>query len=107
MISWSAYHTSQTTLSHIDSSLRYMYKFMRGSRKFCQRGPNFDNVFFSLIRGGRIQISLLAGHQRPPAKRHLNGVSPVGRRWPNIECWLGSFVIVRDPDQYCYGTLFL
>ena len=42
---------------------------MRVSRKFCQRGSNF---FFSLMRGGRIQISLLAGNQRPPAKRHLN-----------------------------------
>ena len=48
---------------------------MRGSRKFCQRGSNFDNVFFfyifftfiflflSLIRGGRIKTIL-----------HLNGV---------------------------------
>ena len=26
----------------------------------------------------------------PPAKRHLNGVSLVGRWWPNIECWIGS-----------------
>ena len=28
--------------------------FMRGYRKFCQ----FDNVFFKLMRGGRIQIPL-------------------------------------------------
>ena len=34
--------------------------------------------FFSLMRGGRIQIPLLTGHQ-----------------WPNIECWIGSFVILR------------
>ena len=26
----------------------------------------------------------------PPAKRHVNG-----RRWPNIECWLSSFVIFQ------------
>ena len=26
---------------------------------------------------------------------HLNGISLVGRWWPNIECWLGSFVIFR------------
>ena len=48
---------------------------MRGSRKFCQRGSNFGNVFllffvclfffFSLMKGGRIQIPLLASHQRP------------------------------------------
>ena len=26
---------------------------MRGSRKFCQRGSNFDNVFFSIVDEGR------------------------------------------------------
>ena len=31
----------------------------------------------------------------PPAKRHLNGVSLACRRWPNIECWLGSLVIFQ------------
>ena len=30
-----------------------------------------------------------------PAKRHLNGVSLAGRLWPNIECWLSSFVNIR------------
>ena len=29
---------------------------------------------------------------RPPAKRHLNGVSLACRWWPNIECYLGSLV---------------
>ena len=24
---------------------------MRGSRKFCQRGSNFDNIFFSVDKG--------------------------------------------------------
>ena len=28
----------------------------------------------------------------PPAKRHL---TLVGRWWPNIECWLGSFVVLQ------------
>ena len=52
---------------------------MRGSRMFCQRGSKSDKgffVFFMLMRGERIQIPLKAG-----------------RWWPNIECWLGSFVI--------------
>ena len=32
---------------------------MRGSRKFCQRGSNFDNnFFFKLMRDGRIQVPL-------------------------------------------------
>ena len=26
---------------------------------------------------------------------HLNGVLLAGRRWPNIECWLGSFVTFK------------
>ena len=31
----------------------------------------------------------------PPAKRHFNGVSLAGRWWPNIECWLCTFVILQ------------
>ena len=33
---------------------------MRGSRRFCQRGCNFDSFFvvFLLVMGGRIQIPL-------------------------------------------------
>ena len=31
----------------------------------------------------------------PPAKRHLNGVLLAGRWWPNIECWIGTFVIIK------------
>ena len=27
----------------------FEYTYMSGSRKFCQRGPNFDNVFFSFL----------------------------------------------------------
>ena len=38
----------------------------------------------------------------PPAKRHLNGVSLACRWWPNIECWLGGFVIFRG-----YGPILL
>ena len=30
-----------------------------------------------------------------PAKRHSNGVSLAGRWWPNIECWISSFVIFQ------------
>ena len=31
----------------------------------------------------------------PPTKRHLNGVWLVCQWWPNIECWLSSFVIFQ------------
>ena len=48
---------------------------MRGSRKFFQRGSNFD-VF---LVDEWMQIALISGHQRPPAKRHLNGVLLAGQ----------------------------
>ena len=40
---------------------------MRGSRKFCQRGSNYD-FFLSLTGGGRINVSLLASHHRPASE---------------------------------------
>ena len=47
-------------------------------QKICQRGSNFDNFFFSLMRGGRIKIPLLAGNHQPPIetpfKWHFSGV---------------------------------
>ena len=46
-----------------------------GSRKFCQREPFFDNVFYRLIRGGRMKIPLLADNHRPASETPLSGVS--------------------------------
>ena len=70
---------------------------MRRSRKFCQRGSNFDNFF--LIADERRKDPKTTIIKRaiicPPAKRHLNGVLLACRCWPNIECWLGSFVIFQ------------
>ena len=38
---------------------------MRGPRKFCQGRRYFENVFFkSLMRGGRVNIPVLAGYDR-------------------------------------------
>ena len=54
---------------------------MRGSRKFCQSGYNFDNVFFCM-RGGTIKRPLKVCHHRP------DSVTP-------FECWLGGFVIFQ------------
>ena len=68
---------------------------MLGSRKFCQRGSNFDNVFFLVDWRGIIQIPLLAGHLGPTSEMPFNGVSLVCRLWPKIESWLGSFKILR------------
>ena len=51
---------------------------MRGSRKFCQSGSNFDNVFFCfvLVDEEREDKRAIIG---PPAKRILNGDSLAGR----------------------------
>ena len=74
---------------------------MRGSRKFCQRGSNFANVV--LVDEGREDSNTT--FSRPSSARQrtpLNGVPLAYRWWPNIECWLGSFVIFRGS-----GPVFL
>ena len=78
-------------------------------------GSNFDNVFFSWWwkRGSkhhykRAFIGL-------PAKHHLNGVSLIDnptsvtyiRSLPNMEWWLGGFVILWGTGLVCLETLFL
>ena len=68
---------------------------MQRSRKLCQRGSKFDVFFFSCWgeRGSKYLCKWAIIH--PPAKCHLNGVCLVCRWCPNIECWLGSFVIFQ------------
>ena len=58
---------------------------------------NFDYVFFFFFwwreKGSKYHCKrAIIG---PPVKRHLNGVSLADRLWPNIECWLGSFVVFQ------------
>ena len=72
-----------------------MFHYMRGSRKFCQRGSNADNVFFSMMGEELSRYHYKRALFGPPAKRHLNGVSLACRFWPKIESWLGSFTILR------------
>ena len=58
---------------------------------FCQRGSNFDNVLFLSFLGDE-------GREDPnttTVKCHLNDVSLTGKICPNIEFWLGSFVILQ------------
>ena len=60
---------------------------------FVRGGPTltFFFFFFYLIWGGRIQNTTLSGAIiSPPAKRWL-----MCWWWPNIECWLGGFVIFQ------------
>ena len=71
--------------------------FMRGSRKFCQRGFKLNVFFFYFSWWGdrESQYHYKCVIMGPSAKRHLNGASLTGRRWLNVECWLGSFVIFQ------------
>ena len=46
--------------------LPYIMLHMNGSRKFCQRGSNFDNFFFFIFCV--IQIPLKAGHHWPASE---------------------------------------
>ena len=64
---------------------------MRGSRKFFQWGPAMT-TFVCFFNEERHYKRAIIG---PPAKRHLNGVWLAGRWWLNIECWLGSFVVLQ------------
>ena len=43
------------------------------------------------MRGGHYKRAIIG----PPVKRHINGVSLACRCWPNIECWLGIFVVFQ------------
>ena len=84
--------------------------FVRGG------GSNFDNVFFLVDDGRKDPNTTISGPSlAPPAKHHLNGVSLIDnpalvtyiRSLPNMECWLGSFVILRGTGLICLETLFM
>ena len=60
---------------------------MRGSRKFCQKGSNLNNVFLVDEGGGGSKYHYMRADDAiigPPAKRHLIGVSLACRRWPKL-----------------------
>ena len=65
---------------------------MCGSRKFCQRGYNSDNIFFYLMMGKMIQIHvpLKADHHRPAIVTPFKWRFAGGPMMANTECWLGS-----------------
>ena len=54
-----------------------------------------------------IQIPLLAGHHRAASETQFNGVSQACRLWPNIECWLGSFAILRGSGRVLLKTFVI
>ena len=69
--------------------------FMRGSRKFLSEGVQRWPDFFLVWWGKWSKYNYEWAINGPPAKRHLNGVSLAGRWRPNIECCIGSLVILR------------
>ena len=85
-----------------------------GCIKFCQRWVEvWISVFFPFCfpilvdEGVRIQMSIKWVIISPPEKWHLNGVSLAGRWWPNIECWLGSFVIFQGTRTSIVKKLYI
>ena len=88
---WSAFYvcciySSPLIWDYIVCNIGYLRTIanMHGSRKFCHKGSDFDNIFF-----------IGSKYHYKSAINHLNGVSLACRWWPNIECWLESFMIYR------------
>ena len=61
--------------------------FVRGSPTL----TTFLFCFVFLVDEGREDPN--SSHHPPSREKPLNGISLACRQWPNIECWLGSFVI--------------
>ena len=75
---------------------------MHRSRKFRQRGSNFDflGFFFLFLLGKRgSKYHYKRAINGLPAKLYLNGVSLACRCCPIIEMWFGSFVIFHVSEQ--------
>ena len=71
---------------------------MHGSRKFFQRGSNFDVFFFSWWRDWDQNTAI----SEPSSACQWNGVLLACLWWPNIECWFVVFrgsrpVLLRNP----------
>ena len=58
------------------------------------------NTAFLVDKGRKDPNTTLSG----PSSAHLNGVLPTCRRWPNIEFWLGSFVIFSGSGPILLGN---
>ena len=62
---------------------------------FVRGGPTLTTLFFSLMRGGRIKIPLLAGHHRPVSETPSKWLFACVPMKALHYCWLGSFVIFK------------
>ena len=82
---------------------------------FVRGGPTLTTSFFFFFflfilffdEGRRDPNAVLAAINGATAKHHLNGISLVGRSWPNIECWIGSFVILRGSGPVLLKELYI
>ena len=92
-------------------SIACMLKGMRGSRKFCQRGSNFDKFFFFFFffffERREDPNTTICG---PTSARKRNAIQ-MAFRWrvddgPTLNAGLVALCFFRDPDQYCHGTLY-
>ena len=71
-------------------------------QKVLSEGSNFDNVFFFAVDEGREDPSTtIIGPSSTCQRKAIKWRFPGVPMMVNIKCWLGSFVILRDPDQYC------
>ena len=74
---------------------------MRGSRKFCQRGSNFE-AFFLVDEGREDPNTTKSG---PPLARQRNAIE-IAFHWrvddgPTLNASLIALCFSGDPDQYC------
>ena len=76
-------YTIGCPLGALASGLSYVHVDKHGTCAF----------FFSLVDEGREDPNAIISG--PSLARQQNSISLVGRWWPNIECWLGSFVVLQ------------
>ena len=94
--------TPDQSRSDLHRIIDILILFMRGSRKFCQRGVQLCNTDNNFRPGERIQIPLKADQCRPasetPFKWRFAGVHIM----VHIECWLHSFENFREFQENLY-----
>ena len=86
-------HAQSTDVDNVSNKKKHM-KIPKG---LSEGGPTLTTII--LVDKGRVdQNTTISGRTLigPPAKHQLNGISLACWWWPNIECWLGSFVILGD-----------
>ena len=68
-----------------------IFIIMRGSRKFCQSGSNFDNIFSPVGREDPNKYHYKRAIIGPPVKRHLMAFRWRADDGPSLNAGLGFF----------------